>query len=124
MLRTQMLVKNYEFERVFRRGRFYSSRVLTLYVRPRQDRDLRLGITVAKQVKGSVKRNRVKRWLREVYRLTEGNLQPGYDLIMFARLKPEETSYQEILKAWTRLIKKAKIDLSQVDGNLVQDSGA
>lgn len=124
MQRTKMLVKNYEFERVFRQKRFYSSRVLTLYVRPRQDQALRLGIAVAKQVKGSVQRNKVKRWLREVYRQSEADLQPGYDLIMFARLRPEETSYQEIARAWTRLVKKAKIARDQVDGVLGLESKA
>lgn len=109
MKRTKMLCMNYEFERVFKKGRYYNSKHLTLYVRPRQDNQLFLGITVAKKVKGSVNRNQVKRWLREVYRLYEDDVSSGYDLILFGRLSPEETNYHSLLNCWKKLAKDAKI---------------
>lgn len=100
---------NYEFQRVFRKGRYYNSKYLTLYVRPRKDNRLMLGITVSKQVRGSVKRNQMKRWLREVYRSTEKEIATGYDLLMFGRISPEKTDYQELLIAWNKLIREAEI---------------
>lgn len=115
MERTEMLCKNYEFERVFRKGRYYNSKHLTLYVRSRQDHRLMLGITVSKQVKGSVRRNQVKRWLREVYRSTEQDISSGYDLILFGRKSPEETNYHELLTAWQKLSKDAHITADKAD---------
>ncbi len=109
MKRTKMLCRNYEFERVFKKGRFFNSKHLTLYVRPRQDKQLMLGVTVAKKVKGSVNRNQVKRWLREIYRQSEQEIAPGYDLILFGRVPPDETSYATLLNCWNKVAKDAKI---------------
>lgn len=109
MKRTEMLRMNYEFERVFRRGKYYNTECLTLYVRPRKDNRLLLGITVSKHVRGSVKRNQIKRWLREVYQNTENEIAGGYDLLIFGRVSPDKTNYKELLIAWNRLIREAKI---------------
>ncbi|HHT25170.1 MAG TPA: ribonuclease P protein component [Clostridiaceae bacterium] len=109
MKRTEMLKMNYEFNRVFHKGNYYNTKHLTLYVRPRDDNRLMLGITVSKQVKGSVKRNHVKRWLREMYRATELEICPGYDLVIVGRFLPQDTNYHKLLLAWNRLIREAKI---------------
>ena len=118
MKRTEMLCKNYEFERVFRKGNYYNSKYLTIYVRPRVDDRLLLGITVSKQVKGSVKRNLVKRWLREVYSSTEDDIYSGYEIIMYGRLKPELMDYYKLANAWQKLIREANIYCPKV----VEDS--
>ncbi|NLJ94085.1 MAG: ribonuclease P protein component [Clostridiaceae bacterium] len=109
MKRTEMLCKNYEFERVFRKGKYYNSKYLTIYVRPRLDDRLLLGVTVSKHVKGSVRRNQVKRWLREVYRSSEDDLCSGYEIVMFGRLRPELMDFHKIQRAWYKLIKDADI---------------
>lgn len=109
MKRTRMLRMNYEFERVFKKGRFFNTKHLTLYVRPRQDQQLMLGVTVAKKVKGSVNRNQIKRWLREIYRHSEQEVVPGYDLILFGRVSPTETNYAALLDCWHKVAKDAKI---------------
>ncbi len=45
----------------------------------------RLGITVTRRVAGAVGRNRVKRLLREAFRLQGPNLPPGWDIVVIAR---------------------------------------
>lgn len=109
MKRTEMLKMNYEFERVFRKGTYYNTKFLTLYVRPRNDDHLKLGITVSRQIKGSVKRNHVKRLLRELYKTTEQEICTGYDLVLVGRFLPKEIDYQKLLVAWNKLIRDAKL---------------
>ena len=41
----------------------------------------RVGITVGKKLGKAVTRNRVRRRLREIYRLHESQFLPGYDLV-------------------------------------------
>ena len=45
----------------------------------------RLGLNVSKRVGGAVQRNRVKRHLREAFRLMQHELPPGMDLLVIAR---------------------------------------
>ena len=45
----------------------------------------RLGITVSKKIGNSVKRNRVKRFIREFYRLHKTDFTQGYDIVIVAK---------------------------------------
>ena len=45
----------------------------------------RLGITVSKKIGNSVKRNKVKRLIREFYRLHKAFFPQGYDIVIAAK---------------------------------------
>jgi ribonuclease P protein component len=45
----------------------------------------RLGLTVSSRVGNAVARNRVKRWLREIFRHHRNALPPGVDVVLIAR---------------------------------------
>lgn len=56
----------------------------------------RLGLTVTKRVAGSVGRNRVRRLLREAYRLSGSKiLPPGLDLVVVAKNGAEALGYAQ-----------------------------
>ncbi len=80
---------NYEFGRVYKRGRYIPGRYCVLHFL-RNGKDLnRLGITTGKKVKGSVRRNRVRRLMRESFRLNETRIKPGFDIVLLGRDIPE-----------------------------------
>jgi len=56
----------------------------------------RLGITVSRRVGCSVERNRVKRRVREFFRLHRNELQPAHDLLVIARTGAEKLSYEDV----------------------------
>jgi ribonuclease P protein component len=49
----------------------------------------RLGLSVSRKVGGAVQRNRVKRLLREAFRVAQRALPAGLDLVVVARPHPE-----------------------------------
>lgn len=56
----------------------------------------RLGLTVSSKVGGAVRRNRVKRRVREIFRKHRKKLQPAQDLLIIARAGADMLSYREI----------------------------
>lgn len=78
-----------EFRLVYETGRRYDSRLMTVFVRPSNLSHHRLGITASRKVsRGAVGRNRLKRLLRETFRLsgeTLNSLQVKYDWVINAK---------------------------------------
>lgn len=93
--RKNRLSRSRDFERVYRAGRSVASRYMVLYYFPRpleqvegwvsDAQDVRVGFSVSKRLGGAVDRNRIKRSLREVFRLNEAKVKRGFDLVFIAR---------------------------------------
>ena len=83
--------------------------LLVLYARKNRSATNRVGITVGKKLGGAVTRNRVRRRLREVYRLNEEKFLPGYDIVVVARSRCVDASFQNLQKAYLALAEKAGI---------------
>lgn len=79
------LKQNYEFRRLYRRGKSAASRLLVVYALPTKRTDSRIGLTVNVKLGGAVARNRCKRLLREAYRLQKSQMQGSYDFVFVAR---------------------------------------
>ena len=56
----------------------------------------RLGITVTKRIGKAVRRNRIKRLVREFFRLNKDKLPKGYDILVIARADVSTLKFQDI----------------------------
>lgn len=99
--------KNMEFRAVYRRGKSFSNHLLVLYIYKNRKNINRIGVSVSKKVGKSVVRNRVKRLIKECYRLNCSSLNTGYDLVFIARSAANDKSYNEIDGAVKNLFKRA-----------------
>lgn len=79
------LRKRPEFLATQRRGRKLITKSFLFFALPVEHGGVRLGITVSRKVGVAVVRNRVKRLLREAFRLHQHELPSGLDLVAIAR---------------------------------------
>lgn len=87
---------------------------LVLYARRNRTGCNRVGITVSKKLGKAHIRNRVRRRLREIYRLNEDQFQPGWDIVVVARTRAIEAPFQKLTENYLSLAKKAGI-LKEMD---------
>ena len=86
-----------------------ANKLLIIYILKNKYGYNRVGFTVSKKVGKSVIRNRVKRLLRESYRLNEEKILQGYDIIFIARNTASKASYKKIENAMMHLFRKMKL---------------
>jgi ribonuclease P protein component len=106
MKKTTALKKNYEFVRIYKKGKFFVGRYIVIYVLKNRFGTNRLGITVNKKVGKSVKRNRMKRLIRESYRFLEDFIPSGLDIVFVARNYETEYGLADIQKEMKFLLRK------------------
>lgn len=91
------LRKRNEYLRVQRRGRrIHLQDVIALVLR--RSAGQRVGITVSSRVGIAVKRNRIKRLLREAWRHDHGFLPDGVDIVFVAKRRAVELNLDELRK--------------------------
>lgn len=103
MLHTVSLKENHVFRRLYHRGATAGNRLLVVYCLCNGTGHSRLGLTVSAKLGHAVERNRMRRRLREIYRLHEAELLPGYDIVIVARSRAMEADFAELTRAFLTL---------------------
>ena len=106
---TQSLKKNNEFLEVYKRGESFANKYLIMYVLENNSLQNRLGISISKKVGNSVKRHRLRRLIKENYRLSEDNYKKGLDIVVVARVRSGEIGYKEVGSALEHLRRLHKL---------------
>ena len=112
MKKTKMLKKNYEFRNVLSKGRYYSGRYLEAFIKKNKKETTNfLGIAVSVKLAKAVKRNYIKRLLRENYQNYENFIKEGYSIVLLWKKKIDikNANFQNIQKDMKRIFDKANI---------------
>ena len=108
---TKSLKGSVNFKRVLKQGKYVSSKVIAIYVKKNDlngGKNL-LGICVSKKHGNSVVRNKLKRWVREVYYSLENKLNKNYNIVILYRkgIDVEKLNYNvvkdEIISLFTKI---------------------
>jgi len=104
----QRLRKRKDFEKVFEEGTVFRCKNLNAYVLPNSLDFSRIGLVTGKKVGHAVERNRIRRLLRECFRLNKAMLGPGLDVVLVAK-KGFPTTFSGAEEEFKRLIGRLKI---------------
>ena len=111
MKHTVSLKQNHEFRRLYHKGKSAVSPYFAIYCRRTGRPESRLGITTGVKLGHAVKRNFVRRRIRELYRTNESKFIPGYDIVVVARTRAIFGRYSELERSFLQLMKKLGLTL-------------
>lgn len=94
--KNERLLKRAEFTAVNQNGEKYYTKNFLIILKPNGLDIARLGITISKKVGNSVKRNRIKRLIREFFRLNKKEIPKGLDIVIVALKKCDKCNLLNI----------------------------
>ncbi len=106
---TETIKKNNEFRRLYAKGKSAVTPTLVIYTRRNRTPGNRVGFTVTTKLGHAVTRNRVRRRLREIYRLHERELRRGADFVIVARARSVQADYRELERDFLRACDKLSL---------------
>lgn len=90
------LRKRWEFLAAQRHGKRRRGRYVVVIAARREEGPPRLGVTVSRKIGSAVVRNRIKRLIREAFRLQQHQLPSRMDLVVVARGDSREATLDDI----------------------------
>lgn len=103
--RPERFTRKREFLRAFEGGAKHLDRSFVCYlVRGDDGRGNKLGYVVSRKVGKAVVRNRVKRYIREIYRIGRSLLEPGIHVVIVARPASAKLDYRQCEESIRRLL--------------------
>ena len=115
MIFTDPLKKNSDFKNVYSKGKSKVNRYFIMYVFENGINNNRLGVSVSKKVGNSVVRHRIKRLVKESYRLHEQMFNSGLDIVIIARSGAADLGFNDVESALLHLLKLHGINKTDCD---------
>jgi len=110
LTKARRLLRRADFERLSKYGRtIHRDHFVVIYCRNSLG-NLRFGVTVSKRVGCAVIRNRIKRLVREYFRLNKALFDEAYDMNVIARSGAASLSSQEINQTLESILREMSKD--------------
>lgn len=120
MKNTFNLKNSEEFQHILKKGSWYPGDLMSLYLMKNSKEFNMIGIAVGKKFsKSSVKRNRIKRLIREAYRLNENRVYKGYSFVFLWKndVDFKSVTYKNVENDLFKCLKKADILINGEESN-------
>lgn len=108
--RLERITKTSEFKKALQKGITYRSKALNLSIAQNSCGTSRIGISLRREnFKFATERNRLRRYLKEIFRLNKHSFKKGYDIIAIPKVNCADLKFNELKDEFIELIKKANI---------------
>lgn len=100
MSKEEVLKKNYEFRLVLSKGKYYSGKYIEAFALKNYLNRNKIGIAINTKIGKAVKRNYLKRLIREGYRQNKKDFNLGYNIVFLIKksINIEEISFDRVQK--------------------------
>ena len=112
---TVSMKQNKDFRRLYSSKNCCLRPNFVMYCRKNKLGQNRLGLTVGKKLGCAVVRNRIKRRLKELYRVNEHRLKTSYDIVIVARTKAKDSLYNFLLKDFNIAVSELNLLSDKID---------
>lgn len=108
MKNTEIIKKNYEFKYFFKKGKYYSGKLIEVFIFDSKSEKNKLGVAVSKKSGGSVVRNQIKRYIKAAYTDIENMIYNRCNLLIMWKknIESAEASYSGIKEDLIKILKK------------------
>jgi ribonuclease P protein component len=107
--RTERIHLQKDFLKVLKSGRRLVHPAILIFVYPRKNgtNERRLGLITSRKIGIAAKRNRLKRRLREIFRLNKNSIKPGFDIVFRPQTSATGLKYSQLSAIILTLLTKA-----------------
>ena len=102
------LRKNYQFNYVYNHGKAFSDKNLVVVFCQNKNNKPKIGFSISKKFGKAVKRNKMRRRLKEIVNKRFGLLETKYNYIFLPRIKEEPATFAQLEKSVDNLLEKVK----------------
>lgn len=116
MKKTKMLKKNYEFKKVLSKGKYFSGNFIEAFIQNNNKKYNYLGLAINTKIAKAVKRNRIKRLIRENYHDLEFKILSGKSIVFLWKknIDVENANFENIKRDMNEIFDKAGIKEDKV----------
>lgn len=108
--RPERITRSSEFKEAFKNGKIYRSKTLNLNIAPNNYGISRIGISLRRgNFNLATQRNKLRRYLKEIFRLNKYDLKKGYDIIAMPKATCLNLTFNAMKDSFIDLVKRAGI---------------
>jgi ribonuclease P protein component len=102
------LLRRVEYDAVYSGGQRRSNREFAVFLRPNGLEVSRFGWSVKKSLGSAVRRNRIRRRLREIVRLHRQEIAAGWDIVIHPRSSAASAEFPGLAQELLRLLPRSE----------------
>ena len=107
MKKINIIKKSEQFQKIIKNKKLFPSKFFYIYITKNEENIYHFGLSVGKKIGNAVRRNKVKRQLREI--ISENDYQKNIDCIIIVRREINGHSFSEIKNDLNESFKKLNI---------------